>query len=134
MKFAFWAKRLSRGWIRIAGHHYSPEATNAKKSIFPDNYDPTQMFWLINKNGAYGARSGLVQVFKEIISGAIKTGIVNGSPGDCDEFILTDSDVTALRNDSCGYPTGSSCVSIRDTWARIVNMLRNSERYEHHVK
>ena len=62
MKFAFWAKRLSRGWIRIAGHHYSPEATNAKKFIFPDNYDPTQMFWLINKNGAYGARSGLVQV------------------------------------------------------------------------
>jgi hypothetical protein len=30
------------------------------------------MFWLINKNGAYGARSGLVQVVKEIIIGLYK--------------------------------------------------------------
>jgi len=131
-KFAFWAKTLSRGWIRIAGHYYSPEAINAKKSIFPDDYDPTRMFWLINKNGAYGARSGLMQVIKEIISGAIKTGVVNDLPGDCEDCIFTDEDIASLKNNSCNYLTG--CVSIRDTWARIFEMLRNSERYDHHAK
>ena len=68
-KFAAMAGTLSRGWIRIAGHYYSQEAKQAKRVIFPPDYDPTKMFWLVNKNGAYGARSGLPQVIKEILIG-----------------------------------------------------------------
>ena len=79
-RFAFWARRLSGGWIRLAGHYYSPEATKVKRFIFPDDYDPTKMFWLINKNGAFGARSALMEVFKEIIRGLFKTKIANSFP------------------------------------------------------
>ena len=58
-KFAKSVAKISREWIQIAGHYYSQEAINTKKMIFPINYDPTEMFWLINKKGAFGARSGL---------------------------------------------------------------------------
>src|ERR671937_1231470 len=72
-KFARAAAILSRGWIRTAGHYYSQEAIEVKKMVFPAYYDPTKMFWLINKKGAYGARLGLVHLTKEIISGLFKT-------------------------------------------------------------
>lgn len=68
-KFAKIAGTLSRGWIRIAGHYYSQEAKDAKGVVFPPGYDPTKMFWLLNTNGAYGARSGLPQVIREILFG-----------------------------------------------------------------
>ena len=71
-KFAQIASILSRGWIRTAGHYYSQEAKNARKLVFPPDYDPTKMFWLINENGAFGARSGLLPVIKEIIKGIFK--------------------------------------------------------------
>ena len=64
-KFARAAAALSRGWIRTGGHYYSQKVIEVKKIIFPADYDPTKMFWLINKKGAYGARLGLVQVAKE---------------------------------------------------------------------
>ena len=71
-KFAKTANTLSRGWIHIAGHYYSYEATEAKKIVFPADYDATKMFWLINKSGAYGARRGLIPVIKEIIIGLFR--------------------------------------------------------------
>jgi hypothetical protein len=70
-KFAHVASTLSRGWIRTAGHHYSKQADEAKKMIFPPGYDPTKMFWLVNKSGAYGARSGLPHVISEIAFGMV---------------------------------------------------------------
>lgn len=72
-KFANLASVLSRGWIRIAGHHYSEEANEAKRMIFPQGYDPTKMFWLINRTGAHGARSGLPHVAREIIIGIFQS-------------------------------------------------------------
>ena len=68
-KFARIASVLSRGWIRTAGHYYSQEAKDAKKMVFPLGYDSTKMFWIVNRNGAYGARSGLPHVLKEIVFG-----------------------------------------------------------------
>ena len=134
-QFALWARRLSGGWIRLAGHYYSPEATKVKKSIFPDDYDPAQMFWLINKNGAFGARSGLVEVFKEIIRGLIKTRLGNNFPDHSEGCIFTeDKDVTLFKNNSCSHLAGSSCASFRDTWARVVGMLMNSDKYRHYIK
>ena len=73
-KFAKVASALSRGWIRIGGHYYSQEVKEAKEMVFPPGYDAARMFWLINKNGAYGARSGLLQVAREIIVGMVKGG------------------------------------------------------------
>jgi hypothetical protein len=68
-KFARISNTLSRGWIRTAGHYYSQEALDAKKRVFPPGYDSTKMFWIVNKTGAYGARSGLPQLAKEIVFG-----------------------------------------------------------------
>jgi hypothetical protein len=117
----------------LAGHYYSPEASKVKKSIFPDDYDPTQMFWLINKNGAYGARSGLVEVFKEIMRGNVRTRIGDNFPNIREGCTLTEGeDITSFNNDSCSRLTGSGCASFRDTWTRIFGMLRSSDKYHHH--
>jgi hypothetical protein len=135
MQFALWARRLSGGWIRLAGHYYSPEASKVKKSIFPDDYDPTQMFWLINKKGAFGARSGLVEVFKEIIRGLIRTRIGDNIPNVREEYTSTEGEgVTLFNNNSCSHLTGSICASFRGTWTRIIGMLRSSDKYDHHTK
>ena len=63
---------LSRGWIRTAGHYYSQVAKEAKEMIFPADYDATKMFWLINRSGAHGARSGLLPLTKEIFIGIFR--------------------------------------------------------------
>lgn len=73
-KFARAASALSRGWIRTAGHYNSEEAARAKAMVFPEGYDPTRMFWLINKSGAHGARSGLMPLAKEIVAGWLMGG------------------------------------------------------------
>ena len=72
--------------IRIAGHYYSDEAIRAKH-CFPASYESTEMFWLINRNGAYGARCGLLQVIKEIILALIKRRYVkNGTRRPMDKY------------------------------------------------
>lgn len=73
-RFANAASALSRGWIRTAGHYHSKEAQDAKQAVFPQGYDSTKMFWLINRDGAFGARSGLPQVAKEIMAGWLRGG------------------------------------------------------------
>ncbi len=111
-KFAKAASILSRGWIRTAGHYFSEEAKNAKKLVFPADYDPTKMFWLINETGAYGARSGLIPVMKEII-----TGIFKGEKN-LDNYAIT-----------CEYITEMSCMSTKNTIKRVINMMQNSGKF-----
>jgi hypothetical protein len=132
-KFAIYAKMLSRGWIRIAGHYYSREAINAKKAIFPSDYDSAQMFWLIDSRGAYGARYGLRQVLKEIIRGTIKAKIIRYMDDNKIDSTLIDSDDYSMQDNTCDSrnSAGSTCSSIRNTSIRILNMLRNSSRFCH---
>jgi hypothetical protein len=121
-KFARAAAALSRGWIRTGGHYYSQEVIEAKKIIFPADYDPTKMFWLINKKGAYGARLGLVQVAKEIISGLFKRKVKNyiNNSGNSINYIL-----------ACHYKNQTmACMSAENILKRIINMMRNSDRFE----
>jgi hypothetical protein len=119
-KFAKTATKLSRGWIRIAGHYYSQEVIDIKKKVFPANYDATKMFWLINKKGAYGARSGLFQVIKEIFVGNFKNILEN-------QFCKKDTDSNFII--SCNYHDRESCMSARTTLSRIFNMLKNSDKF-----
>ena len=79
---------MSRGWIRTAGHYHSQEAKDAKKIVFPPEYDATKMFWLINRSGAFGARSGLPHVIKEIAAGifAGHTPRLNADPAAACEY------------------------------------------------
>jgi hypothetical protein len=114
-KFAKAANILSGGWIRTAGHYYSQEAIEAKKLVFPPGFDATKMFWLINGNGAYGARYGLIQVVKEIIIGLYKR-----------KREKNNGNHTA----ACEYKDQTmSCGSTKDTLKRILNMMRNSDRF-----
>jgi hypothetical protein len=105
------ASTLSRGWIRAAGHHYSEAAKEAKEMIFPADYDATKMFWLINRSGAHGARSGLMPLAKEIFVGLFRRGEVKVSDiiASC-EFEKTDN---------------MSCYSSTNVLKRIVDTLRH---------
>ena len=120
-KFAKAAAKLSRGWIRIAGHYFSQEAMDTKKTVFPPDYDPTKMFWLINKNGAFGARSGLFQSIKEIIIGNFKS--ISKRKFSKDQK----PNSTATE---CSYSDRESCMSTRTTLSRLYNMMRNSDKFD----
>jgi hypothetical protein len=119
-KFAKTANTLSRGRIRLAGHYYSKEAIEAKKIVFPTNYDPTKMFWLINKKGAYGARLGFIQVVKEIILGWFKGSEIKNNKNNSNNYNLFCEYTDSVM--SCGGSTES-------TVKRIINMMRNSKRF-----
>jgi hypothetical protein len=88
--FARTASALSRGWIRTAGHG-SQQAAKAKAAIFPAGYDAEKMFWLINKHGAFGARSGLVPLAREIMAGWFRDGV-------------NDDAFSESLNPACGSP------------------------------
>ena len=120
-KFAKAAAKLSRGWIRIAGHYFSQEAIDAKKMVFPPGYDPTKMFWLINKKGAFGARSGLFQAIKEIITGNLKSMSKNKYSKNHNSMLATTY---------CSYSDRESCMSTRTTLNRMCNMMRNSDKFD----
>ncbi len=103
---------LSRGWIRIAGHYYSAEADEAKRMIFPPGYDSTKMFWLINRTGAHGARSGLPQVAKEIVIGIFQGPSIGSSE---------------RYQKVCEYSGGSmSCYTPANVLKRFVRLLSSS--------
>ncbi len=112
-KFAKAANTISRGWIRIAGHYYSQEAKKAKEMIFPPGYDATKMFWLVNRNGAHGARSGLLPVAREIIVGIFRSG--------------KGSDILA----ACEYDgTSMSCYTPANVFKRLATMLSHGARFQ----
>ena len=101
----------------------------AKKIIFPVDYDPINMFWLINKKGAYGARSGLLQVAKEIIIGLFKETDSKSYGNDNDN---NNSNFNSLDL-ACEYKNRmTSCGSTENTLRRIINMMRNSGRFRFH--
>ena len=120
-KFAKAAAKLSRGWIRVAGHYFSQEAIDAKKMVFPPDYDPTKMFWLINKKGAFGARSGLFQTLIEILTGNFKNMSKNKYSKDHNIKLVTTV---------CDYNDKESCMSAKTTLSRMYNMMRNSDKFD----
>jgi len=118
-KFAKSASMLSRGWIRIAGHYYSQDAKEVKETIFPPGYDATKMFWLVNRTGAYGARSGLPQVLREIVVGMFK-GSKAGRGGNGDDMAAA----------ACEYDgTSMSCYTPANVFKRLVKMLSHGAKF-----
>ena len=133
-KFAKTAAKLSRGWIEIAGHYKSIEAINIKKAVFPCNFDPTKMFWLINKKGAFGARAGLIQASKEVIIGNLKwfgnicrrkNTLKDKSP--TTESLLNDKETSQIQ---CNYSDKATCMSTKTTLNRLFCMLKNSATFK----
>ncbi|HSA74569.1 MAG TPA: hypothetical protein VLE21_00090 [Candidatus Nitrosocosmicus sp.] len=118
--FARSIKKLSRGWIRIAGHYYSQEAIDVKKIVFPPDYDSTRMSWLINKDGAFGARCGIVKAIKEIIIGNLKYR--KNRP----TYNEDDNNKVPIV---CNYNKQMSCMSKKNTLMRTINMLKNCDTF-----
>lgn len=111
-KFARVASTLSRGWIRVAGHYYSQEAKEAKEMIFPPGYDATNMFWMVNKTGAYGARSGLLPVAREVIVGMFRGG------------------KASVISEACEYSgTSMSCYTPTNMFMRLAKMLSHGAKF-----
>jgi hypothetical protein len=131
-RFAKTAAKMSRGWIRIAGHYKSQEAVKVKKAIFPNNYDATRMFWLINKKGAFGARFGLKQTAKEILIGNFKwfedkyRRRTKNNNGDANSSLKDENEAIQIQ---CNYKDESSCMSTKSSLNRLFNMLKNSEKF-----
>jgi hypothetical protein len=119
-KFAKTVNTLSRGRIRIAGHYYSQEAIEAKKIIFPTNFDSTMMFWLINNKGAHGARAGFFQVLKEIAIGFFKGKETKRNNNTSNNYDLSCEDKDSVI--SCDTPEG--------ILKRIINMIKNSKKFQ----
>jgi hypothetical protein len=113
-KFARIASRLSRGWIRIAGHYYSLEAKEAKSIIFPPGYDPSGMFWLVNASGAFGARSGLPRVIKEIAFGI---------------FTGEKTKVQTPPADVCEYGEQMTCSAPNNVIRRVARLLSHGATF-----
>ena len=107
-RFARMASALSRGWIRTAGHG-SQAAAKAKAAVFPQGYDPAKMFWLINRRGAFGARSGLVPLAQEIMAGWLRGG-------------KNDDAFSASTNPACSTPD--------NTLRRLTKMLSRGATFK----
>jgi hypothetical protein len=88
--------------------------------IFPKTFDPTGMFWLINKNGAYGARSGLIQMIKEIIVALIKRRTIKKKANN--------------NKVMCNNCEIISCGSIENTFRRTAGMMMKSRKFSFHDK
>lgn len=114
-QFARTASALSRGWIRTAGHYRSEEARRAKEMIFPEGYDSTRMFWLVNSTGAHGARSGLLPLAREVAAGWFRGG---KEKKNADAFAPL-----------CEYNNGTSCYTPTNILKRLARMLSHGATF-----
>lgn len=110
--FASTARRLSRGWIDIVGH-YSKEGINLKNKVFPSQFDPNTMFWLLNGKDAFGGRTALIPLTLEILRGFF----ANNRSGD-NKWVAK----TVCMNMEL------SCTDPLDLFTRIVGLVRNGKR------
>jgi hypothetical protein len=65
--FAKIANVLLRGKITMIGH-YTKQGEEFKKTIFPENYDGTEMSWFVTEKKAYGGRKVLQQIIGYMFS------------------------------------------------------------------
>jgi hypothetical protein len=118
IKFAKAVNLVSKGWIRTAGHYYSMEADEVKKLVFPLDYNATKMFWLINSQGAYGARTGLIPIIKEIVLVNIGKKKIKDCHQNQDKYLI-----------ACDYTREVSCMSTKSTLKRLIDMMLHGARF-----
>jgi hypothetical protein len=116
-KFALLIHSLSNGWIRIEGHYYSSNIHLINKVLFPANYNPKKMFWLVNKKGAWGARSALIPLIVEVIRGRLNS-----------HFVIK-RNATMDNTFSCRLDSNAVCSDYRNIFKRILGVLRNTGKF-----
>lgn len=117
--FAKFAQTLSFGWIKIVGHFYSNESLYIRSLFFPKDYDPTIMFWLVNTNGAWGARSGLLPLSIEILTGIFKFVFKNNNTKINHK---TNHEINCVNNKT-------SCRKPQNIFKRILSLFKNTGKF-----
>jgi hypothetical protein len=85
--------------------------------IFPKGYDATRMFWLVNRSGAHGARSGLPPLAKEMVAGWFWGGGRKNA-----------DDMFALVCEYDGTPS-MSCYTPTNIFKRLTKMLSHGATF-----
>lgn len=116
-KFAKVSRILSRNRIYLVGH-YTNEGQRVKSRVFPNDFDANKMFWMVTNKGAFGARSGLLPLFAEIIKGFFGTG----------ERI--DSEIVNEQSDLICNVDSMSCTSMPGFFERLSGLLKNGKKIE----
>ena len=73
-KFAKIIDFFARGRLLIVGH-YTDFGIKIKSEIFPDSYDPTKMFWFVDRKTAYGGRAALLPLLSSIFNSRSRSSI-----------------------------------------------------------
>ena len=123
-KLANLSRTLSRGRVYLVGH-YTKEGMRIKSKAFPKDFDPNNMFWLINHRGAFGGRSGLLPLVKEVVKGFF------GVTPSVDTSQETIEDATPDSNLQLGVvcdPNDISCATPPGLFKRLSGLLKNGKK------
>ncbi|MFQ5921068.1 MAG: hypothetical protein ACE5JV_03530 [Nitrososphaerales archaeon] len=116
-RFAKTSVTLSRNRIYAVGH-YTAEGMRIKSRIFPKRVDAESMFWLVGDRKAFGGRSGLLPLAREIVKGMFGVGekVPARSEG-AEEEVACD-----IESMPCSTPRG--------LFSRVYGLLRNGKKVE----
>ena len=105
--FAKITNHILGGKITMLGH-YTAQGKEFKETIFPENYDGTEMSWFVTEKKAYGGRKGLQQLIKYLFS--IKHGEYSKNIFDLNECTADCSTVKGVMFRSCSVLSNSKIV------------------------
>ncbi len=88
--------------------HYTARGKEFKESIFPENYDGTEMSWFVTEKKAYGGRKGLQQIIKYTFS--IKRGEYTKNTFDLKECTTECNTVKGVMFRSCSVLSNSKII------------------------
>jgi len=118
-RFAHLSRTLSRNRIYLVGH-YTNEGQKIKSKVFPKDFDANKMFWMVTNKGAFGARSGLLPLFSEIVKGLLGVG----------ERIDAETVSNTEQSDLICNVDSMSCTSMPGFFTRLSGLLKNSKKIE----
>lgn len=116
-KFARVSRMLSRNRIYLVGH-YTNEGQKIKSKVIPKDFDANKMFWMITREGAFGARSGLLPLCSEIIKGLFGSG----------ERIDVEMASNTEQSDLICDVDSMSCTFMPGFFTRLSGLLKNSKK------
>ncbi len=115
--FAQWVKRMTKNKVQLVGH-YSPQGSMLRKDILES--DALEMFWVIDKDTAYGGRAAIWPLLKIAIS--TKKDKTEHSK----QKYIKDTINTKKR---C---TVSDCSGAKHVFIRSASLIRNSRIIQIH--
>lgn len=117
--FAKTSRILSCRRIYTVGH-YTVEGRQIKDKIFPKGLDAESMFWIVTVSGAFGGRSGLLPVAREVLKGLLGMG---------EKVSLARGDMCENEQEVCSAGN-VNCSTTQGFFSRISGLLRNGKKID----